>query len=908
MLLTLSARAQWRNWKQYDVGVAAEDVIHALGERMETTWIGSEIVTSTVTTCVGGSPVSNVVVRTNRAYGAYLNGPAFWSSGGESPIMWAEDRADLNSENLIHYSDQTNVVVTISNGVPVTNLVVEPLYRIDDLAVVPNNAGDCVTQRFASIIITGAPLHVSAQWIGAVDEGIRMTLQAGRWLATNDVSSRANFVTGTNYTWSYATARWEESGHTLTTVTASSPHVFFGMAGLSVLTNVFIADRGTNYPRTVTNYYYNGYQTGDFDVHTFIPPLPYTVVEQRYLTSSVPVGYYHYALPSERIVTEAGTNTMYGTNAYAGRVLATASTAMTASQVQVLDLVGPFSGIYTIAYFNGYAGYSKVGGGAEIRSWTNPPYWQDQRRYIVAGGEIVADAGSPQWTLPLNACYRLVDSTGYVAARTLSRWHYSTFDDFNPPAAGGYPSLAFSPSNTLPARLLVDVRLTNDCWCAGIEGALFEHPITVTLSGRYWAEPTATSSWRRITTNQTITVSSTNLYDLDFPFTHILGITTTSASVAADFGGYDHDGIYIAVLAPAYETNALLAWDAPRSLHRYADRQYFEDRKALLNTLRWSLRDYTSSSNKLREMSMNTGGGYQRYLEKGDSYSGLYVSYPDGETPSYYNISTNWNYPEESGTPLPDGYCDDYPAPIITNGADGMVAYSLYKDCWWQQSEIKSEDHYSYSQDYVSPILPNYGYQNQWHESESHAYTKGALEKNYSFTAVIPLSDRISADASLYRRIWQQYGRDINHSYETEGSFSFVGDWCDDVTSTFTVHTVKLWIPPWGEDDPDYSYSIAGEASAEPSAPIAEIPIAFFDPPDLSVYVVTVPLDDTDGGDSCSDSRTFDDDIDPEIGSPGNESIFRSYEKTASGESTSINVEFRQDFIAVADWDFTYTP
>lgn len=909
MPLTLSARAQWRNWQSYDVHVAAEDVVQALAERMETTWLGTDVETVSVRRCVSGSPVDVEEVRTNRNYLAYLK----WRVPSDtSPIVWRENRALLYTDSLIHYSDQTNAVVTFTNGVWSTNLVVDPLYRIDDVATVTND-NDCATNQVRSVTVsvTGAPItHISSDWLGALDAGIWDTLRYGKWVSGADLTN-GDYIVKTNWTWSYAANMWKESSHDLRSPTATPWHVFFELAGLPVITNVFVTDRGESYPRIITNYHYQGWEVGEPSVHVLDPPVPYTVIQERYVTNPVPVGYYHYSLPTDHLEI-AGTNSAYGgTNAYGGRILALACIAQRSlTAVQVYG--GSVAGVYTNAVFDGYYGYSRAGGGADIRSWTNQPYWQDQRRYLVSGGKIIGDAGGPQYDLPLHACYKLTDeSNTYVAARALSVWQYSTYGDFNPAADGGYPALSVSNA-ALPARMLVELRLTNDYLCHDLNGQLFPRSITASISGSYWAEPTATSSWRRITTNQSFVVSEPGLYNLAYPFCEVLSITTSSASVAAPYGGYDHDGVYIYVLTPAY-SNALIAADAPSGMYRYASKSFFEDRKALLNTLRWSLRDYSTTNEQTSELSLNTNRWYTRDYEIGASEHGQYVRYPDGETPEYYDISTNWELNVVRGHAIPNDWCDNYGTAIVSNRAISKTfAYSLTLNCTREMDTTTWGEHYTYNQSYGGELLDSYGDFNTDYIRVDNEAAKDALELNYRFSSVSRLSDRVGASVKMFRRVFQTRYADVVHSYTPSPSgFEFNDCFGDsDLHTTVTNAPVSQnqWIPPWGAGEPDYAYSVAGEVATTPENPLAVLPIPFYEPPDLDQYTVVLTLDQTVGSASCNDSRTYDDDIDPEIGSPGTETISRYWTKNSSGESTSINVQFIYDLILIADWDFAYTP
>lgn len=221
LTLIVTAQAQWRNW---DAGprVALEDLAQALAERLETTWTETVIETNELYVCGG----TKSYVTTNRHYGVAMASPA-WAGpnvGYNSPIQYTTMERVLRSDNLIHYSDATQAVVVVTNGIATTNLVVEPLYRMDDLYVTTNQDCSVVTQDMVAVTYTGAPSpFASHEWLGYYDDALyrlivspgqlfgQRNAGSGTWVLEQTPAQLYPTIT-TNWHWFETTGKWEPPG------------------------------------------------------------------------------------------------------------------------------------------------------------------------------------------------------------------------------------------------------------------------------------------------------------------------------------------------------------------------------------------------------------------------------------------------------------------------------------------------------------------------------------------------------------------------------------------------------------------------------------------------------------------------------------------------------------------------
>ena len=564
-----AADAQWTSWDRPTTAV--QEFTDAVRERAEATYYATLTNTST---CWDGDHEVTARAYEAGAYGeAGLYFDLGWTNNLEAPIVLRHSVRELNSTNLLPAGFQTNTWTNAAGQVTTTNI---PLFRFDDLHTWTNCDGTVTSNSTTRIAYsTNNPGRAaSLAWIAHVDQALDQMMPepdsyAVRPFVDHTVDLDAWFSTpiATNYDW----AAGDPGGPWV--LHASHPYDYpqdfprltrsnvWDMAGIGRRVElVDVYDRGATYPRWQTNTaVLYGWQVGDLNSYT-VHVTTVTFLE-RYATNRTIRHRYTYD-------NEGDPTNM---------VLAQAATYQGASGIY---LAKGFGGAGVAGRYEWAAdGYQQVGGPHFISLyspgraaiWDHPVAWASSATGALYYQTRIPEGPSYNTVV---GCYAAEGGPVVGEVAPHPAWRFT--DRFTMTASGGQIESYFEQpiSNAL---LDVFSATTNENFCLQVpEPAALPDQLQITVRGRYWKMIQPNGGNQLVTTQQTVAVAAPGTYALDYPFVDILALTNSAGAY------YPKDGVHVRV-----------RWGDARAAYYtrfpdYALRVAFEERKKVLNLLRWT--------------------------------------------------------------------------------------------------------------------------------------------------------------------------------------------------------------------------------------------------------------------------------------------------------------------------------
>lgn len=582
-LMCADVRADWPDFSVVSPFVAYSSVASATVERMEATFNGASVSTNFFYVC----PVTNApnapgegyytnAVQTNRLYSHKVQAASLSQGYRYSPVIIETQGRKLASENLIQHGTQTETWTNITVVGGTTNQTVVttnyPLWRVDDLWV--NCTG--YTSDQTRIVWDAAPASMPRSYLSAIDAGMFMCADGGNYvdhhlaeggsfagwfaqkLTTNWVWSQTNWDTGQGL-WEAVSTNGPDNFPLMTAVKA------VGYAGVgTVFTNTTITDRGTNYPRTVTNYY-SGWQVGMYDTEN----VGVAETASRYLTNRTEKAYF-----------TAATNIAYV-------VLA----ELASSREKETNPIRPGD--------------------------TNAPGYDP----IFNTGDTVPHGEARGFGGLDNLYYEDALPTNLFAT---AGWHLSRAHPYGAPwgcytnsdgdtAEYAFPakwSVVYGPDvqrireTTNTPVLVVRSMTTNEVRCSGVsEPSLVPHPLDVEIIGSCWEPATPSQSVRYVTYTQVVAVASTGVFPLAHAFTKISSLSA-SDTVWGTAIAVPKDGLHLEVMWNTSHASFLPLENnggySPSASYTHF-RKAMEERRDFLKELRWTWKQVGWFTNIVRQ-------------------------------------------------------------------------------------------------------------------------------------------------------------------------------------------------------------------------------------------------------------------------------------------------------------------
>ena len=543
ILLSNHANAQWREWT--DIETAVEDLTEAVRERCEVTFTGYS--SNLVATCEGGQIVSNWVSL--RGYAKKLG-----YASGDSPISFVSQQR-ATGHGLVISGYQTDRWIEVVGGVSNVVMAVYTNYVTGDFSVLTNS--DCVTftSEWVSVVYTSAPApYLPSRYIEDLDSTIAdLGFPEDPWWNLYDATIfDPSAVSGTSWWWTVRN-QWEVDRYSYADPKMITHSQLCARAGLPVTNYVVgVYDRGSNWPRIVTNTINFGWEDGNTSVHYYDPPKAISVtVEPRYVTNLITRGLWLYAVSNDlRTASVDGA----GNTQWVGRILGTLTSVRDAN----IDDQSYRPCFEARGFGSGADGIYQPSD--DPLTWNNTKFWLVPLggwSYIVDRPPIFPDDYYHPYT---NALWASADADGFPAgcyyplAITNQSVMMATTGDVSPVARlvfrdgennWGENTLFFTPE-AANAYLWVTHNSTNDRWCSGAtEPSLFPAPLQVRVVGSFLRGASSTQGPLRVTITQTVSVATIGRFDLAYPLTDVISITASNPAYGNLYSGYARDGIEI---------------------------------------------------------------------------------------------------------------------------------------------------------------------------------------------------------------------------------------------------------------------------------------------------------------------------------------------------------------------------